>query len=181
MAVRCVNTNLKEVKDLAEELKLPIGVVAAKIAIWQDNNKTEDFPKSEDFKVGDKHKQSLREAIGIPKSEINFDKLANQKQKVAKYNKDNKTNYRLDYKKIGESQLVKTTLIDKNTLKEVIDTQEQLDSENNNKGVSLEDDNTNNISNELLEDQDNNDIKDTDLDTTEEEKLNKYLKHCFNA
>lgn len=47
----CVNINLPEVKELAEKLQAPIGVIGAAINSWQlKNNDYEKFPTYEELK-----------------------------------------------------------------------------------------------------------------------------------
>ena len=45
----CVNIHHSDVADLSEQMKLPKIVVAAKIALWQEVNGLDNWPKLEDI------------------------------------------------------------------------------------------------------------------------------------
>lgn len=45
----CVNINHKDIKVLSEQLKLPNIIVAAKVALWQENNTMDRFPTVEEL------------------------------------------------------------------------------------------------------------------------------------
>jgi len=52
MDKRCINHNSIQVKELSEELGLKPIIVAAKIAVWQDKNNTDEFPSANDLAEG---------------------------------------------------------------------------------------------------------------------------------
>lgn len=59
----CINKNLQEFKDLLDSTGLAPNILAAKIAVWQSNNKTLNFPKGADV-------------LGIAKTSTILDKLS---------------------------------------------------------------------------------------------------------
>jgi hypothetical protein len=80
----CVNRSLPEFIELQKETGLHPGVLASKIAVWQDKNNTFDFPKLEhltmnkrlqagflkDFNVDVKEYDSIRKALGYNSTQM---------------------------------------------------------------------------------------------------------------
>jgi hypothetical protein len=75
---RCINANSIQVKELSDELGLKPIIVAAKIAVWQDKNNTDEFPSANDLVGG----MFSNDKVGENQTEIT---IGNKKYKQGIY------------------------------------------------------------------------------------------------
>lgn len=100
----CIDIDNSEVQKLSQELGLHKAVVAAKVAVWQENNNTSDFPKVEDLFIQPENIKVIPENISSKGSEF-VKQLTNLAEEVANEVRGGKiANYNFNPSNVEESK-----------------------------------------------------------------------------